>query len=248
MKQTWATFIRILKSLFFTFMVTLKSLFMSSDPPSFPSLPMELVEEILCRLPVKLLIQLRCLSKSFNDLISDPKFARKHLSKPTMHSHHLVVTYTDYEISLSPGGSRIISYPLHSIFYPRYSIFNSIVKPTELEYPFNKENTVYSGSCHGILCLARKQDYRPKVKDVLLWNPTIKKFQLSPSFKYPPQGDNYEYNPIFGFGYDHIFNLYKVVVIFDSVDGISKAVMVHTLGTSAWRLINEEFPLPNAQY
>ncbi|KEH26230.1 F-box protein interaction domain protein [Medicago truncatula] len=242
MKQTLATFIRILKSLFFTFIITLKSLFVSSEPP--PSLPMDLVEEILCRLPVKLLFQLRCQSKSFNTLISSLEFARKHLSMSNMHHHHLIITYSHESYSKS----RVFSYPLHSIFYPRYSIFNSIVKPTELEYPFDKEKIVYGGSCHGILCLARKQDSRAKVKDVILWNPAIKKFQLSPSFKYPPIRDNYEYNPIFGFGYDHIFNLYKVVVIFDSVDGISKAVMVHTLGTSSWRLINVEFPLPNAHY
>ncbi|KEH26232.1 putative F-box domain-containing protein [Medicago truncatula] len=237
MKQTWVTFIRILKSLFFTFMVTLKSLFVSSDPPSLPSLPMELMEEILCRLPVKLLIQLRCLSKSFNDLISDPKFARKH-SMSTMHRHHLVVTYTDYDISLSPGGSRIISYPLHSIFYPRYSIFDSILEHTRLEYPFDKEYIINCGSCNGILCLALKQKRVAKVNNVLLWNPSIKKFKLLPSLKNTPV-NNCRHDPVFGFGYDHVFDVYKVVVIFSKTQG-----MIHTLGTDTWRLINGDFPLP----
>ncbi|PNX71880.1 F-box/kelch-repeat protein [Trifolium pratense] len=47
------------------------------------SLPMELVEEEnLCRLPVKILLQLRCICKSWKSLISDdPKFAKKQLRK-----------------------------------------------------------------------------------------------------------------------------------------------------------------------
>ncbi|MCI54852.1 F-box/kelch-repeat protein, partial [Trifolium medium] len=57
----------------FTFTATL------TPAPALPTLPFDLVSEILCRLPVKLLLQLRCLCKSLNSLISDPKFAKKHL-------------------------------------------------------------------------------------------------------------------------------------------------------------------------
>jgi len=60
---------------------------------SLPILPFDLVSEILCRLPVKLLLQLRCVCKSWNSLISDSNFAKKHLrtSTPT----HLIHTLTD---------------------------------------------------------------------------------------------------------------------------------------------------------
>jgi F-box interacting protein len=156
----------------------------------------------------------------------------------TMHSHHLVVSYSDYKLGLSPGGSRVISYPLHSIFYPCYSIFNSILEHTRLEYPFDKEFIINCGSCNGILCLALKQHNGAKVNDVLLWNPSVKKFKLLPSLKKTPV-NNYDRDPIFGFGYDHMFDVYKVLVIFSNTQG-----MVYTLGTDSWRLINGEFPLP----
>ena len=55
------------------------------------TLPFDLLAEILCRLPLKLLLQLQCLCKSFKHLISDRKFAKKHLCLSTKH-YHLIVT------------------------------------------------------------------------------------------------------------------------------------------------------------
>jgi len=110
MKETFVTFIITLKSLFLTFIGTLKLLFLSSDPPSLPPslpfLPFDIVEEILC----KLLIQLQCQSKSFNTLISDPQFAKKHLimSIITTDRHRIILTKTINRLS-SSSSSRVIS-------------------------------------------------------------------------------------------------------------------------------------------
>ncbi|KAK7245775.1 hypothetical protein RIF29_40624 [Crotalaria pallida] len=52
---------------------------LSHDP--FPTLPYELNTEIISRLPVKILMQFKCINKPWKTLISDPQFARKHLSK-----------------------------------------------------------------------------------------------------------------------------------------------------------------------
>ncbi|XP_045822488.1 F-box/kelch-repeat protein At3g23880-like [Trifolium pratense] len=51
-----------------------------TSPSSLPTLPFDLIIEILSRLPVKQLLQLRCVCKSWKSLISDPKFAKKHLA------------------------------------------------------------------------------------------------------------------------------------------------------------------------
>lgn len=62
----------------------------SCDAQTLPTLPFDLIAEILCRLPVKLLLQLRCVCKFWNYLISHPKFAKKHLSMSTTRWIHFV--------------------------------------------------------------------------------------------------------------------------------------------------------------
>ncbi|PNX63542.1 F-box/kelch-repeat protein, partial [Trifolium pratense] len=59
-----------------------------TSPSSLPTLPFDLIPEILSRLPVKILLQFGCVCKSWKSLISDPKFAKKHLSHSTTHSLH----------------------------------------------------------------------------------------------------------------------------------------------------------------
>ncbi|XP_058772910.1 F-box/kelch-repeat protein At3g23880-like [Vicia villosa] len=64
---------------------------------TLPHLPLDLVSEILCRLSVKHLLQLCCVCKSWNSLISlDSNFARKQLSLSTSNKdrHHLIQSST----------------------------------------------------------------------------------------------------------------------------------------------------------
>jgi hypothetical protein len=60
-------------------------------------------------LPVKLLVQLRCLCKFFNSLISDPKFGKKHLQLSTKRHHLMLTTVDDEELVLHDS-------PIPSVF------------------------------------------------------------------------------------------------------------------------------------
>ncbi|AES68630.2 F-box-like protein [Medicago truncatula] len=67
--------------------------------PPLPTLPFDLIQEILRRLPVKLLFQLRCVCKPWNSLISDHKFIMKifpcqPLAKCTHAKSHVVGSQT----------------------------------------------------------------------------------------------------------------------------------------------------------
>ncbi|GAU42677.1 hypothetical protein TSUD_131050 [Trifolium subterraneum] len=156
-----------------------------------PSLPLDLVEEeILTRLPVKLHFQIRCVCKSWNSLISDPKFAKKHPVMSTtsrlyfLSSAHLI------------RRNMITSSPLQCVF---------TTVSTKLEYPQNNIEYVIVGSCNGILCVASQY-----TSCIQLWNPSIRKVKELPPFEEPPYPLD---RHIYGFGYDFVTDNYKVVVI-----------------------------------
>ncbi|AES69872.1 F-box/kelch-repeat protein At3g23880 [Medicago truncatula] len=186
-----------------------------TSPPQ-PILPLDLIIEILCRLPVKLLLQLRCVSKLWNSFITDRKFANKHLRMSTTHRIQ-GVTY-----SLFSYNSMLTSYQLNCLFTRRVT-----TNVTKLKYRFNncnKPNIV--GSCNGFLCVAFSN------YSIVLWNPSINKFKELPLIQ-KSQGIT---NLTFSFGYDSLTDNYKVIVVLQYTD-----VKVHTLGTHFWKTI-QEFP------
>ncbi|XP_058785034.1 F-box/kelch-repeat protein At3g23880-like [Vicia villosa] len=180
---------------------------------SLPYLPIDLVPDIFCWLPVKLLVQLRCMCKSWNSLISDRSFTRKHLSLSTtrrLHYQH------------KPREFIHNSYPLESV------LTNRSTKVPERWVHLN----CIAGSCDGILCISDKPNCL-----ALFWNPSIRKFKESPPFQ------NFEIlNKVYstyGFGYDRVSDNYKVVVLYNSEPDFPTitTVKIHTLGTNFWKTI-----------
>ncbi|GAU16389.1 hypothetical protein TSUD_117380 [Trifolium subterraneum] len=206
---------------------------LTSSPPSLlpddwlcaaplPTLPLDLIEEIFSRLPVKLLLQLRCVCKRWNSLISDPKFVKKHLSHLTRRIHFISCLDQSYNNILT-------SYPLDSLF--TNEVTTSV---TQFEYPPNNYEffDCIVGSCNGILCLA---DYVNSF--VLLCNPSLGKFKELPSLQVL-----IEVAISYGFGYDHVNDNYKVVALLNHTSRIGKTkVKVHALGTNFWKSL-DEFP------
>ncbi|GAU38065.1 hypothetical protein TSUD_318590 [Trifolium subterraneum] len=201
-----------------------------------PSLPLELVEEeILCRLPVKILLQLRCICKSWKSLISDdPKFAKKHLqmSKILKQQQHLIVN------ALYHGRSSL-DYPLSDVFS---NISNPTFTPTQLNIPISisfSTNILGICSCDGIVCLSF--DGR---RSAVLCNPSLRKYSTLPPLENHRKRE-YCYqrevqSSLFSFGYDHVSEFYKVIAISCFKDKHNE-VDVYTLGTNNWRSI-QDFP------
>ncbi|XP_058782666.1 F-box/kelch-repeat protein At3g23880-like [Vicia villosa] len=187
-----------------------------------PTLPFDLITEILSRLSVKLLLQFRCVCKSWNSLISDHKFARKHFNLSTTPNLH-IMSYDD------PSQRFVLrSYPFQSLFTDLTTNF------TQLGFPFYSPFEHYLhyivGSCDGILCLA---DFHNTF--VVLWNPSIRKFKELPPFEKPQVAGSAK----FGFGYDHLSHNYKVVVLYNSyrcdvIEDTTK-IKVYNLRTNSWR-------------
>ncbi|XP_058785017.1 F-box/kelch-repeat protein At3g23880-like [Vicia villosa] len=192
---------------------------------SLLTLPFELQAEILSMLPVKLLLQLSCVCKSFNSMIFNPYFVRKHLNISTTH-------FACYKYLFN---FNIKCYPLQSMFTD--IITTNVI---DLVFPFHNSpgDNLYSiaCSCHGILCLPDHYQYT-----VVLCNPSIRKFKKLPPFQKPLFGTKIHANH--GFGYDPVSDHYKVVVLYhchSTSTGIHEdttTVKVLTLGTHYWRRI-----------
>ncbi|KAK2439888.1 F-box/kelch-repeat protein [Trifolium repens] len=219
--------------------VTLTSPDDSHFSPPLPTLSLDLVEEILCRLSVKLLCQLQCVCKSWNSLISDPKFAKKHLCHSTTRRIHFLSCSTRRIRSCinHPPNNLLTSYPLDSLFTNEVT-----TNVSQLEYPpnnYDNLNYILRGSCNGILCLA---DYDDDV--ILLCNPSLQKFKKLPPFQIPQQVISHVQKS-YGFGYDYVNDNYKVVAVLDYYIGVTleikTEVKVYTSGTNCWKNIGE-FP------
>ncbi|KAL5097274.1 hypothetical protein RYX36_001601 [Vicia faba] len=198
----------------------------SSDTTPLATLPFEIMVEILSRLPVKFLMQLQSVCKSWKSLISDPKFAKKHFRLSRTH-HHLLLTYTN------PSREFVLT------AYPLSSVFTQVTATaTQLEYPLNNRNRfdLIVDSCHGIICFALDQRF------ALLWNPSIRKFTKLPSLDNPKLKGSYTIYG-FGFGYHLFSDCYKVVAVYcyESDGSYKTQVKVLTLGANAWRRI-QDFP------
>ncbi|XP_058728155.1 F-box/kelch-repeat protein At3g23880-like [Vicia villosa] len=189
-----------------------------------PTLPFDIVVEILSRLPVRFLMQLQCVCKSWKSLISDPKFAKKHLRHA---SQSLILT-----LRKPSRDFVLIANPLSSVFT------EAPTTALQLEYPVNKQNhhIFIVGSCHGILCF--------RFSDMLfLWNPSIRKFKKLPSLD-----EEYTTPHGFFFGYDNLSDTYKVIVLCceSILRDFKFQVNVLTLGTTSWRTLQVNDNLKNS--
>ncbi|XP_058758029.1 F-box/kelch-repeat protein At3g23880-like [Vicia villosa] len=194
-------------------------------------LPFDLVKEILCRLPAKHLLQLCCVCKSWNSLISaDSNFAKKHLrlSNSLQDRHHLIQTITDS----SPLPEVLLSQS------PISSIFSSASTFRVAQFRYSLEEILNTGTgastCDGIIC------FRIDNSIAVLCNPCIRKFKILPPLKFPHQsGDRIAYTLV----YDRFIRSYKVIAVKSSRNGKTVELNIHTLGTDCWKRI-QNFPAP----
>ncbi|MCD7451387.1 hypothetical protein HAX54_011695 [Datura stramonium] len=186
-------------------------------------LPAELITEILLRLPVKSLLQFRCVSKSWLASISSPEFVKTHLSVSANNKeyrrHRLMLRFDPPYCSLQECSFS--------------SLLNeSVTEAFDLDYPMKISNKFIwiVGSVNGLICLAIED------KQLFLWNPSIRKFKKLPDSRATMKADSFF---MYGFGYDEIHDDYRVVVGFRSL-GFFK-VEIYSLNSDSWRSI-DDFP------
>ncbi|CAJ2638482.1 F-box/kelch-repeat protein At3g23880-like [Trifolium pratense] len=184
-----------------------------------PTLPIDLIVEILYMLPMKFLRQLRCICKSWNALISDPTF-RMEYDRLSI-THHLI---------------RLSFRSTLKMFLSDLSTLSYDDTETQLTYPNRLKNKYGTLLCmlsrDGFLCFVTKISY------VILWNPSMRAFKILPPLK--NLRERKYISSSYSFGYDPFIDDYKIVAIYFFKDKVEVNIYIYTIGKS-WRRI-QEFP------
>ncbi|CAJ1976878.1 unnamed protein product [Sphenostylis stenocarpa] len=181
-----------------------------------PPLPDDMMMEILFRVPVRTLGQLKCVCKTWKTLISDPQFAKDHFRASTAYpnmAHQLLVSPIN-------DRSKMVSYSVKSLFQKP----SSPAKGHSFEI---KKSCRILGSCNGLVCL-----YDVFQSHVTFWNPAIR----SVSKTLPIGGNGFT---CYGFGYDHVKHKFKLLIVFPSPLPVTK---LFTLGATSICTMIENFP------
>lgn len=167
-------------------------------------LPEELAVEILARLSMKDLARFRCVCKTWRDLINHRGFTER---------------YRD----ISPA--KFVSFYDKGFYLLDVEGKNSVITtPSKLDFPLDQsmiDESTFVLHCDGMLCITLKNH------TLMIWNPS------SNQFKIVPNPGIYQDSNILGFGYDPVYDNYKVVTFIDRLD--SSTAQVFDFRTGSWR-------------
>ncbi|KAL1822190.1 hypothetical protein ACET3Z_008968 [Daucus carota] len=192
------------------------------------ALPFEMIDEVLCRLPVKPLLRFRCMSKGWCSLIDSNAFAKKQLKTSLDCNAGVGVLIA----KLANGGDKR--------FY--LAGFDSLEDESpcvvQIDDPFKSflSDVLIVGASNGLMCV-----FKGKQKDIFLLNLTTRKYRkiasAPPEF---PSSFSWNEKHLCGFGYDEVNDDFKVVKIAQCyVQFRGLIAMVYSLKTNAWTRIQE---------
>ncbi|XP_026412483.1 F-box/kelch-repeat protein At3g23880-like [Papaver somniferum] len=170
----------------------------------------DIISNIIIRLPVKSILQFRCVSKAWCKLLKDPDFVKKHLSHAIEMNKFSVMMHPCYDLHEKA----------HALAYDPFS--STLSNPASINYPLAR---TFWGTCNGLICLTTTSE-----KDVVLWNPTTKEFKEVP-IESADDFSNYKH----GFGYGDEIDDFKVVSFVGFEDVYFSEVRVYTLKSNSWR-------------
>jgi F-box interacting protein len=212
--------------------------------PSSPSaiLPDDLIVEILSLLKVKPLMKMKCVSKSWNTLISDPKFVKMHLNQSSQNSLSYVVSSKN---SIQDDDYSFIPFSVNDLMENRSFTF-----PDDPYYQLaDKDGCQVVGSCNGLVCLlgySLAEDGHKKTC-FRFWNPATR--TISDKLGYFREDMNLKFWK-FTFGYDNSTDTYKVVAlhwgykfIAEEIQ-VTKELRVFSFGNNIWGNIQSFSAMP----
>nr|XP_023895074.1 F-box protein CPR1-like [Quercus suber] len=187
----------------------------------------ELVLEILHRLPVKSLIRFRCVSKSWDSLITGSVFINSHLNR---------------SLSLPSNSNKlIVRHCVDNPYVDHYKLIDdnndSFDQIQNIELPLTgrrSKHFILIGSANGLFSLYEPDRY-------ILWNPSIRKLIILPKPCITVKKHGWCHK---AFGFDPRTNDYKVVRII-RINMFEEAkpplIEVYSLNEGCWRITSASF-------
>ena len=215
---------------------TIVELTMSDSPPrrkpkqlSSEHLPYDVVFDILTQLPVKSLIKFRCVSKSWNSMITKPDFIKTHFDIAKSLSHNNKNNNKGYLLYMPENDDFffLLRKELCTVVCNSDRTFTEI---SRFQIPITHVRIV--GFSNGMFCL---HNFYNNV--LYLWNPSIRKFKMlpNPHLTHP----SYRRRVVLGFAYHSQNNDYKILRILIFYNKRAEAE-VYTLSTDSWRKVQFE--------
>ncbi|KAI9127294.1 hypothetical protein K1719_001853 [Acacia pycnantha] len=201
-----------------------------------PSLPLDIIINILKRLPVKTLIRFQCVCKEWKNLFKTPSFIAEHSHHPDHQNQSLLLRGHNY-VGHKPSSLCLLNHKMDTL--------------TVLSVPFRR-NWKIIGSCNGLLCVEVFYD-RGKIPDfgrisgsLWLWNPVTREVR-----KVPDTLNDHSYVCSVGFGFSSVANDYNIVRFYNQNLDRRKEdeylrfikhdrVEVFSLSTGSWKVLESE--------
>ncbi|KAL1834426.1 hypothetical protein ACET3Z_004077 [Daucus carota] len=184
-------------------------------------LPCELIDEVLCRLPVKYLLRFRCVSKGWCSLIDSNAFVKKHLKRA------LECNAGGGSIFINSGGDKFYLADLESL-----DDDEAVAVEIKGSLKTRLSGAVVVGAANGLVCVSKNM-----MNQILVINPSTRRWRkiASAPAEFPRCFHSTEVS-FCGFGYDDVNDDYKVVKIADCHDR-GMMIIVYSLKTNSWKWI-----------
>ncbi|KDP38913.1 hypothetical protein JCGZ_00670 [Jatropha curcas] len=183
------------------------------------NLPVEVMAEIFCKLPIKSIIRCTSVCKSWNSLIKNPNFIHTHLKKPKL---QLIL----HRFPVASIGSIEQRYTLR-FDDKKFTDYMPVLYPKTVGHYLH-----VAGSCNGVVSLHSRCLF-------VLWNPSIRKsfFVPQPNFVYFSSCCR----SFIGLGFDDSTNDYKLLR-FMSCPTFQFKAELYSLNSNSWRDITDIVP------
>nr|GEU75276.1 hypothetical protein [Tanacetum cinerariifolium] len=148
----------------------------------------------------KLLAQMRCLSKSWNDLLSRPSI-KSHLDYSKHNNEEIILVFYD-----SFTFDNSVPFTAHPTRYPNQELRSLLKIPVMPHY--GGQGCYVIGSVNGLTCFYKRSD---PTYDLYIWSPSLSAVLTLPPFAKPSPDTNERFDIFYRFCFDFQTDDYKVV-------------------------------------